>query len=81
MAVDFSFPAETEEIRRRVRQFVDTVVAPAEERLRAVRSGDERTDRRLVEVVAQLRRRADPGGPFVLNCRCQAPTRCASPAT
>ena len=32
MAIDFSFPAELEELRHQVREFMDTVVRPIEKR-------------------------------------------------
>ncbi|HET9070675.1 MAG TPA: acyl-CoA dehydrogenase family protein [Acidimicrobiales bacterium] len=63
MAVDFTFPAEVEDIRLRVRAFVEGTVAPAEARQRSERTGDERVDRRaLVGLIGELRRRARDEG-------------------
>ncbi len=59
MAIDFSFEPEVEGVRLRVRDLVTSVIAPAEERLRTDRSGDERADRRaLIDVIASLRAHA-----------------------
>lgn len=61
--MDFTFPAEVEDIRLRVRAFVEGSVAPAEARQRAERTGDERVDRRaLVGLIGELRRRAREEG-------------------
>src|SRR5260370_36811420 len=63
MAIDFTFPPEIESVRLRVRQFVDGEVRPAEEKLRADRSGDERADRHdLVATIVSLRGKAKEGG-------------------
>ena len=59
MAIDFTFPPEIESVRLRVREFVDGEVRPAEEKLRADRSGDERADRHnLVATIVSLRGKA-----------------------
>ena len=61
--MDFTFPAEVEDIRLRVRAFVEGTVAPAEARQRSERTGDERVDRRaLVGLIGELRRRAREEG-------------------
>jgi acyl-CoA dehydrogenase len=59
MAIDFTFAPEIEAIRLRVRDFVATVVAPAEADLRAAATGDSRQDRRAtVETIVKLRQQA-----------------------
>src|SRR5258708_27677786 len=63
MAIDFTFPPEIESFRLRARQFVDGEVRPAEEKLRADRSGDERADRHdLVATIVSLRGKAKEWG-------------------
>ena len=63
MAIDFTFPPEIESVRLRVRQFVDGEVRPAEEKLRADRSDDERADRHnLVATIVSLRGKAKEWG-------------------
>ncbi len=57
--IDFTFAPEVEDVRLRVREFITTVVLPAEEKLRADSTGDERADRRaLIEMIGTLRRQA-----------------------
>ena len=59
MAIDFTFPPEIEEVRARVRAFVESEVRPGEEKLRADRTGDEKHDRRaLVSFIVEGRRKA-----------------------
>jgi acyl-CoA dehydrogenase len=58
MAMDFTFPPEVEEIRRRVREFMEAEVRPAEEKLRA-EGGDRRA---LRAAVIELRERAKAEG-------------------
>ena len=63
MAIDFTFPPDIESVRLRVREFVDTEVRPAEEKLRADRGGDERADRHaLVATIVSLRGKAKEWG-------------------
>jgi acyl-CoA dehydrogenase len=63
MAIDFSFPPEVEDVRLRVREFIDTEVRPAEEKLRADQSGDSGTDRRaLVTMIVEGRKKAKEWG-------------------
>lgn len=63
MAIDFTFPPEIDAVRLRVREFVDTEVRPAEEKLRADQSGDDRADRRaLVGTIVDLRQKAKECG-------------------
>lgn len=54
MAIDFSFPPEIEELRLKVRTFVDEVVRPAETRI-AEREGDRRF---LVDEIIKMRAEA-----------------------
>jgi acyl-CoA dehydrogenase len=54
MAIDFTFPPEVEEVRQRVRAFMDDEVRPAEEEVRA--QGNERRD--LIEAIVRLRAKA-----------------------
>ncbi len=58
MAIDFSFPPEIEEIRHRVRQFLDEVVRPAEREIDA-HEGDRGV---LVKQVLAMRRAAREWG-------------------
>jgi acyl-CoA dehydrogenase len=59
MAIDFTFAPEIEAVRLRVREFVATVVAPAEADLRAAATGNSRQDRRAtVETIVKLRHQA-----------------------
>jgi acyl-CoA dehydrogenase len=63
MAIDFTFAPEIEDVRLRVREFVSTVVTPAEADLRANASGDSRKDRRAtVETIVALRSQARDRG-------------------
>jgi acyl-CoA dehydrogenase len=63
VAIDFTFSPEVDEIRKRVRDFVSGVVAPAEEKLKADRTGDERADRRaLIGMIAARREEARAAG-------------------
>jgi len=59
MAIDFTFAPEIEDVRLRVREFVSTVISPAEADLRANVSGDSRKDRRAtIETIVALRAQA-----------------------
>ncbi len=51
MAIDFSFPPEIEELRLKVRRFIEEVVAPAEARI-AGRTGDRRF---LIQSIIEMR--------------------------
>ena len=63
MAIDFTFPPQIEEVRLHVRDFIDTEVRPAEEKLRADRSGDDKSDRHaLVATIVGLRQKAKDEG-------------------
>ncbi len=56
MAIDFSFPPELEALRLRVREFIDTVVRPAEEEI------DEKNRDSLVAGVLRMRKAAHEWG-------------------
>jgi acyl-CoA dehydrogenase len=58
MAIDFSFPPEVEELRLKVRQFVEEVVRPAEKRI-AEREGDRKF---LIESIIEMRAAAKDWG-------------------
>jgi acyl-CoA dehydrogenase len=63
MAIDFTFAPDVEEVRHRVRDFMQGVVSPAESKLRANSSGDAKRDRRgLVETIVSLRGEAHEQG-------------------
>jgi acyl-CoA dehydrogenase len=51
MAIDFSFPPELEELRQKVRRFIDEVVRPREREI-AAREGDRRF---MVEKIIEMR--------------------------
>jgi len=51
MAIDFSFPPELEELRQKVRRFIEEVVRPREQEIKA-REGDRRF---LVEKIIEMR--------------------------
>lgn len=55
MAVDFTFPAEVEEVRARVRSFLDAVVRPAEEKADAEGWGRAEWKAAIVELRAAAR--------------------------
>ncbi len=58
MAIDFSFPPEIDELRRKVRTFVDEIVRPAEARI-AEREGDRRF---LIDEIIKMREEAHRRG-------------------
>ncbi len=63
MAIDFSFAPEVEDVRLRVRDFIDSEVRPAEEKLRADQGGDHKQDRRaLIEMIVNGRQKAKDWG-------------------
>jgi len=63
MPIDFTFAPEVEEVRLRVREFIDTEVRPAEEKLRADRAGDAAADRRaLIAMIVMTRQTAKDWG-------------------
>jgi acyl-CoA dehydrogenase len=63
VAIDFTFAPEIDEIRSKVRAFVDTEVRPGEEQLRAERTGDHKLDRKaLVAFIVEGRRKAKEWG-------------------
>jgi len=63
MAVDFTLPPDVEDVRLRVRTFMDTVVAPEEEALYAAAPpGGDPERRAVVAMIVQLRERARAEG-------------------
>jgi acyl-CoA dehydrogenase len=58
MAIDFSFPPEIEALRLKVREFIDTVVRPAEREIEA-REGDRRF---LIRSIIEMRQAAKDWG-------------------
>jgi acyl-CoA dehydrogenase len=63
MPIDFTFAPEVEEVRRKVREFVETEVRPGEEKLRADQTGDPKQDRKaLVSFIVEGRRKAREWG-------------------
>ena len=54
MAIDFTLPPDIEDIRRRVREFVEGEVRPAEQKLEE--AGDDR--KALIEMIIDLRQKA-----------------------
>lgn len=66
MAVDFTLPPEVEDVRQRVRMFMDTVVAPEEAALFAeARPGEEPERRAVVAMIVRLRERARAEGVWL----------------
>ncbi len=61
MAIDFSFPPEIEEVRLRVRRFVEEVVRPAEKEIEA-RSGDRSF---LIRKIVEMRQAARAWGVWL----------------
>ncbi len=62
MAIDFTLTPELEEIRSRVRAFIDSVVKPAEERIEGRDSGEPLTGGDRVAVLVDLRKQARAAG-------------------
>jgi len=58
MAIDFTLPPELQELRQRIRSFIEDEVRPAEEKLHA--NGDDR--REMVKMIVELRGRAREEG-------------------
>lgn len=56
MSIDFTFPEDVEQVRRRVRQFMETVVKPREQGIDF--SFDKRDRNALITAIAELRREA-----------------------
>jgi acyl-CoA dehydrogenase len=59
MAIDFTLSPELEELRARVRAFIDTEVRPAEAKLDDTRHGDRRE---MVRTIVELREKAKTAG-------------------
>jgi acyl-CoA dehydrogenase len=58
MAIDFTLPPDVEAVRLRVREFMDTEVRPAEEKLYANAPNGEPARRDVVSMIVELRQRA-----------------------
>jgi acyl-CoA dehydrogenase len=58
MAIDFTLPPDVEEVRKRVREFMDAEVRPAEEKLYADATDDEPDRRDIVRLIVELREKA-----------------------
>ncbi|MSO79121.1 MAG: acyl-CoA dehydrogenase [Acidimicrobiia bacterium] len=58
MSIDFTLPPEVEQVRLRVREFMDTEVRPAEEKLYANASGGEPERRDVVGLIIAMREKA-----------------------
>ena len=55
MAIDFSLTPELEEIRLRIRTFVDDVIKPAEAKLEGGENGEPLEGKERTEILIQLR--------------------------
>ncbi len=63
MPIDFSFAPEVEDVRVRVRNFIDEEARPAEEKMRASQTADAKADRRaLIELIVTGRQKAKDWG-------------------
>ena len=62
MAIDFSLTPELEEIRLRIRTFVDDVIKPAEAKLEGGESGEPLEGKERTEILIQLRKQAHKEG-------------------
>ena len=58
MSIDFTLPADVEEVRLRIREFMDAEVRPAEEKLYANATGGEPDRREVVAMIIDLRQKA-----------------------
>ena len=58
MSIDFTLPPDVEETRRRVREFMDEVVRPAEEKLYANAPDGEPDRSDIVRTIIELRQKA-----------------------
>ena len=58
MAIDFTLTPELEEIRLRIRTFVDDVIKPAEAKLEGGESGEPLEGKERTEILIQLRKQA-----------------------
>jgi len=65
MAIDFTVPADVEDVRRRVREFMDDVVRPAETALRDAAAPDEPARRDVVKMIIGLREQAKEWGVWL----------------
>jgi alkylation response protein AidB-like acyl-CoA dehydrogenase len=58
MSIDFTLPPDVEETRRRVREFMDEVVRPAEEKVYANAPDGEPDRSDIVRMIIELRQKA-----------------------
>jgi len=65
MPIDFALSPDIEEVRARVRDFMETVVRPAEEKLYASATGGEPARRDVVAMVVELREKAREWGVWL----------------
>lgn len=61
MAIDFTLPPETEKVRLRVREFIDTEVRPVEEKLEA----NEADRNAYIAAIVELRQKAKEAGVWL----------------
>jgi acyl-CoA dehydrogenase len=65
MSIDFTLPPDVDEIRQRVREFMDTEVRPAEEKLYANAQNGEPERRDIVMMIIELREKAKEWGVWL----------------
>lgn len=65
MAIDFTLPPDVEAVRRRVREFMDAEVRPAEEKLYANAPDGEPNRRDVVAMILDLRQKAKDFGVWL----------------
>ena len=65
MGIDFTLPDDVEEIRQRVREFMDSELRPAEEKLYANASGGEPERRDVVALILEMREKAKEWGVWL----------------
>jgi len=65
MSIDFTLPPDVEEVRKRVREFMDAEVRPAEEKLFANADDGEPERRGVVGMILELREKAKEWGVWL----------------
>ena len=65
MSIDFTLPPDVEEVRKRVREFMDAEVRPAEEKLFANADDGEPERRDVVGMILELREKAKEWGVWL----------------
>jgi acyl-CoA dehydrogenase len=65
MSIDFTLPPDVDAIRQRVREFMDTEVRPAEEKLYANAQNGEPERRDIVMMIIELREKAKEWGVWL----------------